>query len=91
MGLDIPDEITSPTYTIISEYNGRIDLFHMDLYRIESVEEFDLLGTDDFMYNGNITVIEWSEKVSDTLPENTITISISILNNKDRQIDIEGI
>ncbi|MCK5153697.1 MAG: tRNA (adenosine(37)-N6)-threonylcarbamoyltransferase complex ATPase subunit type 1 TsaE [Spirochaetales bacterium] len=91
LGLDIKDEITSPTYTIISEYTGKINLFHIDLYRIESIEEFELLGTDEFMYDNNITIIEWSEKISDFLPKNTILIDISILPDKKRQIYIEGI
>ena len=91
LGLDILDEITSPTYTIISEYCGKINLFHMDLYRIDSIEEFELLGTDEFMYDNNITIIEWSEKISEFLPDNTISIEISILPDKKRQIKIEGI
>ncbi len=62
----------------------------MDLYRIESIEEFELLGTDDFMYSKNITIIEWSEKITEYLPDNTITITISILPDKTRQINIEG-
>ncbi|MCK5672881.1 MAG: tRNA (adenosine(37)-N6)-threonylcarbamoyltransferase complex ATPase subunit type 1 TsaE [Spirochaetales bacterium] len=91
IGLDITDEITSPTYTIISEYTGKINLFHMDLYRIDSIEEFELLGTDEFMYDKNITIIEWSEKISEYLPENTIIVDISILPGKNRKIEIEGI
>ena len=63
----------------------------MDLYRIDSIEEFELLGADEFMYGKNITIIEWSEKVSDFLPDNTISIEISILPDKNRQIKIEGI
>lgn len=90
MGLDITDEITSPTYTIISEYPGKIDLFHMDLYRIDSFEEFEMLGTDEFMFDNNITIIEWSEKISDYLPDNTIIVDISILPDKKRQLNIEG-
>ncbi len=63
----------------------------MDLYRIDSLEEFELLGTDEFMYDKNITIIEWSEKISEYLPENTIIVDISILPGKNRKIEIEGI
>lgn len=63
----------------------------MDLYRIDSTEEFELLGTDEFMYDKNITIIEWSEKISEFLPENTIVIDIFILPDKKRQLNIEGI
>ena len=68
-----------------------MNLFHMDLYRIESIEEFELLGVDEFMYDKNITIIEWSEKISEFLPEDTIVITISILPDKKRQFNIEGL
>lgn len=63
----------------------------MDLYRIESIEEFEMLGVDDFMYDKNITIIEWSEKIIDFLPDNTIIISISILPDKKRKFTIKGL
>ncbi len=91
LGLDITENITSPTYTIISEYYGKKALYHMDLYRIDSYEEFELLGTDEMIYGSGITIIEWSEKITDYLPDNTININISILPDKKRKIDIVGI
>jgi len=91
LGLDISDEITSPTYTIISEYKGRINLIHMDLYRIDSIEEFEMLGTDEFMYADNLTIIEWSEKISELLPDSIINVNITILPDKTRKIEIEGL
>lgn len=90
-GLDIIEDITSPTYTIISEYYGNKTLYHMDLYRIDSTEEFELLGTDEIIYGEGITVIEWSEKISDRLPDNTIIITISIVPEKKRKLNIVGI
>jgi tRNA threonylcarbamoyladenosine biosynthesis protein TsaE len=63
----------------------------MDLYRIDSLEEFDHLGTEDFMYGNGVTVIEWSEKIIEILPENTIIINISILPDKKRRFEIAGI
>lgn len=91
LGLDISENITSPTYTIISEYSGTQMLYHMDLYRIDTLEEFELLGTDEIIYGTGITVIEWSEIINEHLPDNTIRISISILPNKKRKLDIVGI
>ena len=70
---------------------GTKKLYHMDLYRIESYEEFELLGTDELIYNTGISVIEWSEKISDLLPDNTIFITITILPDKKRKLDIVGI
>jgi len=63
----------------------------MDLYRIDSIEEFEMLGTDEFMYTDNLTIIEWSEKISDILPDSTININITILPDKTRKIEIEGL
>ena len=63
----------------------------MDLYRIDSNEEFELLGTDEMIYGTGITVIEWSEKINDRLPDNTIHIKISILPDKKRKLEIVGL
>ncbi len=62
-GLNVPDNyyITSPTYTIINEYPGRIALCHMDLYRLGSTEELDHLGFDEIVSSGGVVVIEWPE------------------------------
>ncbi len=62
-GLNVPDNyyVTSPTYTIINEYPGRITLCHMDLYRLGSTEELDYLGFDEIVSSGGVVVIEWPE------------------------------
>ena len=62
-GLNVPDNyyITSPTYTIINEYPGRVALCHMDLYRLGSTEELDYLGFDEIVSSGGVVVIEWPE------------------------------
>ena len=62
----------------------------MDLYRIDTLEEFELLGTDEMIYGEDVTVIEWSEKIGDYLPDNTIVITISILPDKKRKLEIAG-
>ncbi len=90
-GMGIKEAVTSPSYTIISEYDGmERRLYHMDLYRIDTDEEFELLGTDEMIYGNDITVIEWSEKIVEYLPDNTITVTISILPDKKRNIEIAG-
>lgn len=74
--LGVEDTITSPTFCIISEYNGKLPLYHMDVYRLEGADDFANLGADDLIYGDGISVIEWSEKIMDELPENTITIRL---------------
>ena len=89
--LEISDVITSPTFTIISEYYGKLPLYHMDLYRIDSEEEFELLGIDEMIYGKGVSVIEWSEKAENILPDNHIKIDIEIKENNSRVISIDGI
>lgn len=77
-GLDITEPVTSPTFTLISEYNGRLQLYHMDVYRLESTEEFINLGVEEMLYGSGVCIVEWSDKVSDSLPPSTIRITLSI-------------
>jgi tRNA threonylcarbamoyladenosine biosynthesis protein TsaE len=89
--LEIREEITSPSFTLISEYHGRLPLYHMDLYRIDSSEEFELLGAEELMYGGGVTVIEWAEKMREYLPEQRISLVFHLHEGGEREIDIEGI
>jgi len=86
--LNIEEAIVSPTFTIIQEYSGTLPLYHMDLYRISGCDEFEMLGGEEMLYGNGITLIEWSEKIEEMLPENTIYIDITILDNLDRVINI---
>ncbi|MDZ7793978.1 MAG: tRNA (adenosine(37)-N6)-threonylcarbamoyltransferase complex ATPase subunit type 1 TsaE [Spirochaetia bacterium] len=89
--LEIDDEITSPSYTLISEYEGRIPMYHMDLYRIDSIEEFELLGAEELLYGTGVSIIEWAEKIEQLLPDTCISISFYIDAAAERDIKIEGI
>lgn len=74
--LGVTDTITSPTFCLISEYEGRLPLYHMDVYRLDGGEDFINLGVEDMMYGNGVSIIEWSEKVMDELPRETIIIRI---------------
>jgi tRNA threonylcarbamoyladenosine biosynthesis protein TsaE len=87
--LDISEEITSPTYTIISEYEGKHPLYHMDAYRLSGDEEFSLLGADDMLFGSGVTVIEWPERLS-VLPQETFKVEISIQEDGKRLISYKG-
>ena len=89
--LGIKDVITSPTYTIVSEYEGNIPLYHMDMYRIDGIEEFELLGVDELLFGQGVSLIEWSERIAEYLPDDCKTLNISILENGQRKISLEGI
>lgn len=87
-GLDIHEEVTSPTFTLISEYYGRLPLYHMDVYRLGSAEEFLDLGVDDLLYGDGVCVIEWSEKVLHELPKDSIIIHIAVNADATRTIKV---
>jgi tRNA threonylcarbamoyladenosine biosynthesis protein TsaE len=88
--LKIQDDITSPTFCLISEYEGAMPLYHMDVYRLDGAEDFETLGADDMIYGDGISVIEWSEKIMEELPEKTIKIVITPENTTRRKIEIEN-
>jgi len=90
LSLGIEEEVTSPTYTLISEYEGKIPLYHMDMYRIESIEEFEMLGADDLLFGKGVSVIEWSERIEEYLPEDHIVIDIQRQDDGKRHITVKG-
>ncbi len=91
-GLDISSSITSPSFTIIKEYlEGRLPLHHMDLYRIDNIEELYMIGFEELIYGQGLSVIEWSEKAEELLPADTVDIKIEINNDGSRSIGIAGI
>ena len=87
--LGIAEDITSPTFTLISVYEGRLPLYHMDVYRLEGSADFSDLGAEEMLYGNGICVIEWSEKIMDELPSRTIIIKLSAENEK-RTVTIEN-
>ncbi|MGP1601654.1 tRNA (adenosine(37)-N6)-threonylcarbamoyltransferase complex ATPase subunit type 1 TsaE [Treponema sp.] len=87
--LGITEDITSPTFTLISVYEGRLPLYHMDVYRLEGSADFSDLGAEEMLYGSGICVIEWSEKIMDELPSRTIVIKLSAENEK-RTVTIEN-
>lgn len=91
ISLNIKDEITSPTYTLISEYYGKMPLYHMDMYRIDSVEEFEMLGVDEMLFGSGLSVIEWSERIEEYLPEDHIVIDLQREEDGRRIVTIEGL
>ena len=76
-GLEVEDEyITSPTFTIINEYEGRLNLYHFDVYRIGSIEEMDDTGYEDYFFGNGVCLVEWAELVEEIIPEDAIWIKV---------------
>ncbi|MDI3508482.1 MAG: tRNA threonylcarbamoyladenosine biosynthesis protein TsaE [Clostridiales bacterium] len=91
-GLGITDEITSPTYTIMSQHNGRLPLYHFDVYRLEDPEQLYDIGYEEYFFDKGITVIEWSEKIRGLLPAQYMHIRILYgTDENQRIIDVEAI
>lgn len=76
-GLKITEPISSPTFTILQEYQeGRLPFYHFDVYRIGDVEEMEEIGYDDYFFGDGICLIEWANLIQEILPENVISIVI---------------
>ncbi len=73
-GLGIRETVTSPTYTIVHEYEGEIPFFHFDVYRIDDINEMYEIGFEEYLAGDGICLIEWAERITDILPEDCIWI-----------------
>jgi tRNA threonylcarbamoyladenosine biosynthesis protein TsaE len=89
--LDIMEEITSPTFTIVSVYRGKSDFYHMDLYRIRNEDELFDLGLEEILEGDGIAVVEWAEKLGALRPESAIDVSFRLLDRDRREITIQGL
>ena len=87
-GLGIEGPIQSPSFTILIEYEGRFPFFHFDLYRISSIEEFELLGADHAFTHHSVCAVEWSAHALEALPSPTHTIHIDIDDDGSRIITV---
>jgi len=75
-GLGITEHVTSPTFTIVNEYNAPIPLYHFDVYRIADCEEMFEIGFDEYIEGDGVVVIEWANVIKDILPKNHIQVDI---------------
>ena len=88
-GLDSTSRVTSPTFTIVNEYSGKLELFHFDMYRLGNSEELFDIGWEDYLGRGGVCVVEWSENVSDAFDGREIKVTIDKLSDTDRKITLE--
>ena len=85
-GLGVEEYITSPTFTIINEYEGRIPLYHFDVYRLNHGEELYDLGVEDYFYGDGVCLIEWAQNIQDYLPDDRLELWIYRTDNPDDRI-----
>ncbi|MFH1825671.1 MAG: tRNA (adenosine(37)-N6)-threonylcarbamoyltransferase complex ATPase subunit type 1 TsaE [bacterium] len=89
-GLGIKDYVTSPTFVLINEYQGRLPLFHVDLYRLNNPTEVEDLGIEEYFTRGGVCVIEWAEKLMNLKPRNMETIEITVKTENEREICVSS-
>jgi tRNA threonylcarbamoyladenosine biosynthesis protein TsaE len=89
--LGVREEVSSPTYTLVSEYAGRLRLIHVDLYRIGQAEEIEGLGLDDLLWGDAVSLIEWGEKLRPLLEGGYAEVFLAIHPDSSRSIAIHGI
>ena len=89
--LGVDEEVSSPTFAIVNDYGGTPPLYHFDMYRVESWDDLFASGFFDFYEAGGILAVEWSEKIENALPENTVRVTIQRgENDNQRIITIDG-
>lgn len=88
--LGVKEQVNSPTFTLIKEYQGRLPLYHMDLYRLEDIGEAEALGLDDYFYGDGVCVIEWPDRLGALLPEDALFIEIAVIAPTSRRIQLRA-
>ena len=83
------DYITSPTYTIINQYDGKIPVYHIDLYRLNDSKELYNLGWDEYIYGNGACIIEWADKAGERLPEEYLMVNIEVIGQEKRKITLQ--
>ncbi len=89
-GLGVKDYVTSPTFIIINEYQGRLPFYHADLYRLDKAEDIEDLGIEEYFSRGGVCVIEWAEKLGELKPKVCHEIKIEIVAETERKICVSS-
>ena len=91
-GMGLTCRVSSPTFTIVNEYCGERELIHFDMYRLNDSDELFDIGWEDYLLRGGVCAVEWSENVSDALPEGTVFVTIARHETRDdwRIITVTG-
>jgi tRNA threonylcarbamoyladenosine biosynthesis protein TsaE len=87
---DKPCEVTSPTFTLVHEYSGRLTLFHLDAYRLNRSAEVVALGFDELIRDDSAVVVEWADRVRDAIPFDTLWIDIAPLSESSRRLNFRA-
>jgi len=81
--------VTSPTFVLMNVYNGRLPVYHFDVYRLNGVREMDDLDYEDYFYGDGVAIVEWADKIEEILPTNSCKIYFTVESEKERKIEIK--
>ncbi len=88
LGFELSNLVTSPTYKVLNQYQGRVTINHFDAYRLNGPGDFADIGGDDLLGGTSVSVIEWAERVAQVLPPWTVTVVIQVLSSSGRELEI---
>ena len=90
VGVGTREEITSPTFVLVNEYQGRLPVYHIDLYRLRHMHEVEDLGWEELIFSSGVTLIEWAEKIMPLLPEERMDVHFEWVNAVERKLMLVG-
>jgi tRNA threonylcarbamoyladenosine biosynthesis protein TsaE len=82
--------ITSPSFSLVNEYNAACTMYHMDLYRLERISDILAVGLEEYLYNEGVAVVEWADRLPEILPEWRLAVNFTIIDDQSREISLEG-
>lgn len=88
LGVDAP--VTSPTFALVNEYQGRLPVYHFDVYRLDDPSQLEDIGYEEYFFGDGITVVEWADMIPQYLPEEVVQVRICKLDGSRRTIEIKG-
>lgn len=88
-GLGIEGYATSPTFVVVNQYTGRLTMYHIDLYRIDTLSEVADLGLDDYLYGDGMCVVEWADKALEALPPEHLLVELAFISDTGRSVELE--
>lgn len=89
-GLDVTEPVSSPTFTLVHEYEGRLPVWHLDAYRLQGTEEAVDLGIEEMTAAGGVIIVEWPERIESLVPPDRLAIHLEITGDEERRLRFEA-